>query len=182
MRDRYHAGHEWVRAFLLRNRAPVLTLAIGWAVIVIAVWLGLFYTVATTDTPPSAEAGTPVHAAPGGPTAVPTVAPVPVAGPADSGASEGHTAAPSHRVIRDPKPTVSHAPRKIHPHPHPHPKAHKHKPKPKPKPHKSKPKPPAGIYYQNCSVVPEYLKPLHRGEQGYRLGLDGDDDGWACEP
>jgi hypothetical protein len=43
---------------------------------------------------------------------------------------------------------------------------------------------PAGgsVYYKNCSAVRAAGKaPLHRGDPGYRSGLDRDDDGVACE-
>jgi hypothetical protein len=38
------------------------------------------------------------------------------------------------------------------------------------------------VYYQNCTAVQEAGKaPLHRGQAGYRAGLDRDGDGVACE-
>ena len=42
---------------------------------------------------------------------------------------------------------------------------------------------PAGDpYYANCSAVRAAgTAPLHRGDPGYRAGLDGDGDGVACE-
>lgn len=40
----------------------------------------------------------------------------------------------------------------------------------------------AGVYYQSCAAAKAAgVAPLHRGEPGYRVGLDGDDDGIACE-
>ena len=39
-----------------------------------------------------------------------------------------------------------------------------------------------GVYYANCAAVRAAGKaPLHRGDPGYRSGLDRDDDGIACE-
>ena len=39
------------------------------------------------------------------------------------------------------------------------------------------------VYYENCAAVRKAGKaPLHRGDPGYRSGLDGDGDGVACEP
>ncbi|HST66755.1 MAG TPA: excalibur calcium-binding domain-containing protein [Mycobacteriales bacterium] len=44
------------------------------------------------------------------------------------------------------------------------------------------PKVPAVPYYANCAAVRAAGKaPLHRGQPGYRSGLDGDADGVACE-
>ncbi|WP_308441016.1 excalibur calcium-binding domain-containing protein [Planosporangium mesophilum] len=44
------------------------------------------------------------------------------------------------------------------------------------------PPPPAGVYYANCAAVRAAGKaPLHSWEPGYRLGLDRDHDGVACE-
>jgi hypothetical protein len=41
---------------------------------------------------------------------------------------------------------------------------------------------PASVYYKNCSAVRAAGKaPLHRGDPGYRSGLDRDGDGVACE-
>jgi hypothetical protein len=41
---------------------------------------------------------------------------------------------------------------------------------------------PADVYYANCDAVRAAgAAPLHRGEPGYRAGLDRDDDGVACE-
>jgi hypothetical protein len=41
---------------------------------------------------------------------------------------------------------------------------------------------PDATYYANCSAVRAAGKaPLHRGDPGYRAGLDRDDDGIACE-
>jgi endonuclease YncB( thermonuclease family) len=38
-------------------------------------------------------------------------------------------------------------------------------------------------YYPNCAAARAAgAAPMHRGEPGYRLGLDGDHDGIACEP
>lgn len=38
------------------------------------------------------------------------------------------------------------------------------------------------VYYANCDAVRAAGKaPLYRGQPGYRAGLDGDDDGVACE-
>ena len=39
-----------------------------------------------------------------------------------------------------------------------------------------------GTYYRSCAQARAAgAAPLHRGEPGYRAGLDGDDDGIACE-
>lgn len=41
---------------------------------------------------------------------------------------------------------------------------------------------PLDVYYKNCTAAREAgAAPLHRGEPGYRSGLDRDDDGIACE-
>ncbi|MFG2312880.1 excalibur calcium-binding domain-containing protein [Streptomyces sp. NPDC048566] len=40
-----------------------------------------------------------------------------------------------------------------------------------------------GVYYENCDAARAAgAAPLHRGEPGYRDGLDRDGDGVACEP
>ncbi|MFC6359788.1 excalibur calcium-binding domain-containing protein [Luteococcus peritonei] len=37
-------------------------------------------------------------------------------------------------------------------------------------------------YYKNCAAARAAgVAPLHRGDPGYRAGLDRDDDGVACE-
>jgi hypothetical protein len=42
--------------------------------------------------------------------------------------------------------------------------------------------PPPAVYYANCSEARAAgAAPLHRGDPGYRSGLDRDDDGVACE-
>jgi hypothetical protein len=42
---------------------------------------------------------------------------------------------------------------------------------------------PAIVYYSGCNEVRAAgLAPLYRGQPGYRAGMDGDDDGIACEP
>lgn len=42
--------------------------------------------------------------------------------------------------------------------------------------------PSVDVYYQNCDEVRRAGQaPLHRGDPGYRSGLDRDDDGLACE-
>jgi hypothetical protein len=39
------------------------------------------------------------------------------------------------------------------------------------------------VYYSGCNEVRAAgLAPLYRGDPGYRSGMDGDDDGIACEP
>jgi len=39
------------------------------------------------------------------------------------------------------------------------------------------------VYYRNCdSARAAGATPIHRGEPGYRAGLDADRDGIACEP
>lgn len=40
---------------------------------------------------------------------------------------------------------------------------------------------PVKLYFRSCDDVPEALKPLRRGEPGYRKGLDRDRDGIACD-
>lgn len=41
---------------------------------------------------------------------------------------------------------------------------------------------PASVYYANCTEAKRAgAAPLHRGEPGYRKGLDRDGDGVACE-
>ncbi|MGI8416769.1 MAG: excalibur calcium-binding domain-containing protein [Nakamurella sp.] len=43
-------------------------------------------------------------------------------------------------------------------------------------------KAPSDVYYKNCTAARQAgAAPLHRGEPGYRSGLDRDDDGIACE-
>jgi hypothetical protein len=52
---------------------------------------------------------------------------------------------------------------------------------PQPAPEQT-PDPPAAAYYANCSAARAAgAAPLHRGEPGYRSGLDRDGDGVACE-
>ena len=66
----------------------------------------------------------------------------------------------------------------VAPKPKPTPKP---KPKPSPKP-TQKPSTPTNVYYKNCAAVRAAGKaPLHRGQPGYRPGLDRDGDGVACE-
>ncbi|MDQ2853118.1 MAG: excalibur calcium-binding domain-containing protein, partial [Actinomycetota bacterium] len=44
------------------------------------------------------------------------------------------------------------------------------------------PAPPADVYYPNCAAARAAgVAPLHRGQPGYRSGLDRDHDGIACE-
>lgn len=44
------------------------------------------------------------------------------------------------------------------------------------------PAPPADVYYPNCAAARAAgAAPLHRGQPGYRSGLDRDHDGIACE-
>jgi hypothetical protein len=51
----------------------------------------------------------------------------------------------------------------------------------KPRPTKT-PKPVPVVYYANCSEARAAgATPIHRGEPGYRSGLDRDNDGIACE-
>jgi hypothetical protein len=39
------------------------------------------------------------------------------------------------------------------------------------------------VYYPNCDAARAAgVAPIHRGEPGYREGLDADNDGIACEP
>jgi Excalibur calcium-binding domain len=39
------------------------------------------------------------------------------------------------------------------------------------------------VYYAGCNEVRALGKdPLYRGDPGYREGMDGDNDGIACEP
>lgn len=39
------------------------------------------------------------------------------------------------------------------------------------------------VYYQNCDAARAAgVAPIYRGSPGYRKGLDGDNDGIACEP
>jgi hypothetical protein len=41
----------------------------------------------------------------------------------------------------------------------------------------------ADVYYPGCNAVRAAGKaPLHSGEPGYRIEMDGDGDGVACEP
>lgn len=41
---------------------------------------------------------------------------------------------------------------------------------------------PSGVYYRNCAQARAAgAAPIRRGEPGYRAGLDGDNDGVACE-
>ncbi|WP_428982359.1 excalibur calcium-binding domain-containing protein [Paenarthrobacter aromaticivorans] len=44
------------------------------------------------------------------------------------------------------------------------------------------PVPPVDAYYANCAVAKAAgAAPLYAGHAGFRLGLDGDKDGIACE-
>lgn len=41
----------------------------------------------------------------------------------------------------------------------------------------------ASVYYPGCNEVRAAGRaPLYRGQPGYRVGMDGDGDGIACEP
>ena len=41
----------------------------------------------------------------------------------------------------------------------------------------------SSVYYAGCNEVRDLGKaPLYRGQPGYRIGMDGDNDGIACEP
>jgi hypothetical protein len=45
------------------------------------------------------------------------------------------------------------------------------------------PSPAATVYYSGCNEVRAAGKaPLHEGDPGYRIEMDGDGDGVACEP
>jgi hypothetical protein len=51
-----------------------------------------------------------------------------------------------------------------------------------PAPPKTTTQAPAAAYYKNCDAARAAgAAPLHRGEPGYRAGLDRDNDGVACE-
>ncbi|WP_311771132.1 excalibur calcium-binding domain-containing protein [Actinophytocola algeriensis] len=51
-----------------------------------------------------------------------------------------------------------------------------------PPPAEPPPAEPADAYYKNCDAARAAgAAPLHRGEPGYRAGLDRDGDGTACE-
>jgi endonuclease YncB( thermonuclease family) len=42
---------------------------------------------------------------------------------------------------------------------------------------------PAGVFYRNCDAARAAgAAPIHRGQPGYRVEMDGDGDGVACEP
>ena len=39
------------------------------------------------------------------------------------------------------------------------------------------------VFYRNCNAARAAgVAPIRRGDPGYRPELDGDNDGWACEP
>jgi hypothetical protein len=41
----------------------------------------------------------------------------------------------------------------------------------------------ASVYYRGCREARAAgVAPIYRGQPGYRPGMDGDDDGIACEP
>lgn len=46
---------------------------------------------------------------------------------------------------------------------------------------KTKPTTPQTPYYRSCTQLLAVGPPLERGEPGYRIGLDPDEDGVACE-
>lgn len=98
----------------------------------------------------------------------PTETPAQVATTVDPPAPQAPTTAPSHKPSRKhPKHTAKPSPALTH---HP-----THKPKPPKKPVRS-------VYYANCSAARAAgAAPLHRGDPGYRSGLDRDNDGSACE-
>lgn len=51
-----------------------------------------------------------------------------------------------------------------------------------PPPVEPPPPAPVDVYYANCTEARAAgAAPLHRGDPGYRSGLDRDDDGVACE-
>lgn len=55
-------------------------------------------------------------------------------------------------------------------------------PPPPPRPRTTAPRPPQAVYYPNCAAARAAgAAPLHRGDPGYRPGLDRDGDGIACE-
>lgn len=49
--------------------------------------------------------------------------------------------------------------------------------------HQRENSPPDGAYYYNCDDARSAgVAPLYAGEPGYRIEMDGDNDGVACEP
>lgn len=41
----------------------------------------------------------------------------------------------------------------------------------------------SSVYYPNCAAArTAHVAPIREGQPGYRLGLDADRDGIACEP
>jgi hypothetical protein len=79
-----------------------------------------------------------------------------------------------------PQPEPSPAPR---PAPRPVPRAEPApQPEPQPAPRAERQESPASAHYKNCAAARAAgAAPLHRGDAGYRAGLDRDDDGVACE-
>jgi hypothetical protein len=83
--------------------------------------------------------------------------------------------APAATSAPSAKPALATATPTVKPTPKPTPKA---TPRPTPKPTKK----PAAVYYENCAAARAAgAAPLHRGDPGYRSGLDRDGDGVACE-
>lgn len=82
--------------------------------------------------------------------------------------------APCHGTIDAPTPA---------PTPTPAPAPHTEQPAPPPPPETTEAQQPdPGVYYKNCAAAKAaHVTPLHRGEPGYRSGLDRDGDGTACE-
>jgi hypothetical protein len=66
------------------------------------------------------------------------------------------------------------------PSPAPRPQPAAQQPAPRREPAREEPS--SAAYYKNCAAARAAgAAPLHRGEPGYRAGLDRDDDGVACE-
>ncbi|QIS03680.1 hypothetical protein F5X71_16335 [Nocardia brasiliensis] len=113
------------------------------------------------------------------PSATPTLAPTPTATPSPTATLSPTTAtttstfapAPIPRPAAPPSTTVA-APQRFVPPP---------PPAPAPQPTVTPPPAPS-TYYSSCAAARAAgAAPLHRGEPGYRSGLDRDGDGVACE-
>ncbi|MYW97063.1 hypothetical protein G3I59_42245 [Amycolatopsis rubida] len=96
-------------------------------------------------------------------------------------AATGVWAEPCKGMITAPTPVPTFTPQKETPAPPPPPRTSEQA-APPPVEDEPEPEQPSNVYYKNCAAAKAaHAAPLHRGEPGYRPGLDRDGDGVACE-
>ncbi|WP_409183911.1 excalibur calcium-binding domain-containing protein [Amycolatopsis sp. VS8301801F10] len=96
-------------------------------------------------------------------------------------AAAGLWAEPCKGMITAPTPVLVPAPPKETPAPPPPPRTSEQA-APPPVEDAPEPEQPSSAYYKNCAAAKAAgAAPLHRGDPGYRPGLDRDGDGVACE-